>query len=126
MRFRVARALLLRRCIKKVEAIIEPFTLDDVRDRLFDLGVCGLIVSEVKGFGHQKGHTELYGGAEHVVDFLPKMKLELVVEDALCKDVIEAIVAGARTGKVGDGKIFVSPIDTAVRIRSAERGPYAI
>ena len=112
--------------MKKVEAIIKPFKLEDVRDQLFELGIRGLTVSEVKGFGRQKGHTELYRGAEYVVDFLPKVKLEVVVEDERCEEVIEAIMAGARTGKIGDGKIFVSPIETAVRIRTAERGPNAI
>lgn len=112
--------------MKKVEAIIKPFKLEDVRDQLFELGIRGLTVSEVKGFGRQKGHTELYRGAEYVVDFLPKIKLEVVVEDERCEEVIEAIMAGARTGKIGDGKIFVSPIETAVRIRTAERGPNAI
>ena len=126
MMSRLARGLLLGRSIKKVEAIIKPFTLDDVRDRLFELGVYGLIVSEVKGFGRQKGHTEFYRDSEHVVEFLPKVKLELIVEDERCEEVIDAIVAGARTGRDGDGKIFISSIETAVRIRSAERGLNAI
>ena len=112
--------------MKKVEAIIKPFKLEEVRDGLFELGVRGLTVTEVKGFGRQKGHTELYRGAEYVVDFLPKVKIEVVVEDERCEEVIEAIVAGASTGKIGDGKIFVTPIETAVRIRTAERGPNAI
>ena len=124
--FRLAHGLLLDRGMKKVEAIIKPFKLDDVRDRLFELGIRGLTVSEVKGFGRQKGHTELYRGAEYVVDFLPKVKLEVVIEDDRCEDVIDAIVAGARTGKIGDGKVFVTPIETAVRIRTAERGSTAI
>jgi nitrogen regulatory protein PII len=112
--------------MKKVEAIIKPFKLEDVRERLFELGVRGLTVTEVKGFGRQKGHTELYRGAEYVVDFLPKVKLEVVVEDERCEEIIEAIVAVASTGKIGDGKIFVTNVETAVRIRTAERGPNAI
>jgi len=112
--------------VKKVEAIIKPFKLDDVRERLFDLDIRGLTVTEVKGFGRQKGHTELYRGAEYVVDFLPKVKVELVVEAHRVEEVIAAITAGAQTGKIGDGKIFVTPIETAVRIRTAERGPNAV
>jgi nitrogen regulatory protein P-II 1 len=112
--------------MKKVEAIIKPFKLDDVRDQLFDIGVRGLTVSEVKGFGRQKGHTELYRGAEYVVDFLPKVKVEVVVEADRVEEVIAAIVAGAQTGRIGDGKIFVTPVETVVRIRTEERGPSAI
>jgi len=112
--------------VKKVEAIIKPFKLDEVREQLSDLGIRGITVSEVKGFGRQKGHTELYQGAEYVVDFLPKVKIELVVESDQVEDVIAAIVAGARTERIGDGKIFVSPIETALRIRTEERGPDAL
>ena len=112
--------------MKKVEAIIKPFKLDDVRDQLFEIGVRGLTVSEVKGFGRQKGHTELYRGAEYVVDFLPKVKIEVVIEADQVEAVIEAIIAGARTNRIGDGKIFVSSIETAVRIRTEERGPDAL
>ena len=112
--------------MRKVEAIIKPFKLDDVRDRLFELGIRGLTVTEVKGFGRQKGHTELYRGAEYVVDFLPKVKVEVVVEAERTEEVIAAIVAGAKTGKIGDGKVFVTPVDTVVRIRTEERGANAI
>ena len=112
--------------MKKVEAIIKPFKLDDVRDQLFEIGIRGLTVSEVKGFGRQKGHTELYRGAEYVVDFLPKVRIEVVVEAEQVEAVITAIVAGARTNRIGDGKIFVSPVETAVRIRTEERGPDAL
>ena len=112
--------------MKKVEAIIKPFKLDDVRDQLFEIGIRGLTVSEVKGFSRQKGHTELYRGAEYVVDFLPKVKIEVVIEEDQVEAVISAIVEGARTNRIGDGKIFVSPIETAVRIRTEERGPDAL
>ncbi len=112
--------------MKKVEAIIKPFKLDDVRDQLFDIGVRGLTVTEVKGFGRQKGHTELYRGAEYVVDFLPKVKVEVVVEADRVEEVIAAIVAGAKTGRIGDGKVFVTPVETVVRIRTEERGPAAV
>jgi nitrogen regulatory protein PII len=112
--------------MKKIEAIIKPFKLDDVRDQLFDIGIQGLTVTEVKGFGRQKGHTELYRGAEYVVDFLPKVKVEVVVDEDRVEDVIKAIVAGAKTGRIGDGKIFVSPVETAIRIRTEERGPDAV
>jgi nitrogen regulatory protein P-II 1 len=112
--------------MKKIEAIIKPFKLDDVKDALFDVGVAGLTVTEVKGFGRQKGHSELYRGAEYVVDFLPKVKIEVVVDDERVDDVIAAISQAARTGRIGDGKIFVLPIETAVRIRTDERGPSAI
>lgn len=112
--------------MKKVEAIIKPFKLDDVKDALHDSGVSGITVSEVKGFGRQKGHTELYRGAEYVIDFLPKVKVEVVVEDSLVDNVIEAIASAARTGRIGDGKIFVSTIDDAIRIRTGDRGPDAI
>ena len=112
--------------MKKIEAIIKPFKLDDVKDALHDAGVSGMTVTEVKGFGRQKGHTELYRGAEYVIDFLPKVKVEVVVEDNLVDNVVEAITEAARTGRIGDGKIFVSPIDEAVRIRTGDKGPDAI
>lgn len=112
--------------MKKVEAVIKPFKLDDVKDALHDVGVSGMTVTEVKGFGRQKGHTELYRGAEYVVDFLPKVKVEAVVEDDQVERVVEAIEAAARTGRIGDGKIFVIPIEQAVRIRTGDRGADAI
>lgn len=112
--------------VKKIEAVIKPFKLDDVKDALHDAGVSGMTVTEVKGFGRQKGHTELYRGAEYVIDFLPKVKVEVVVEDGLADNIVEAITAAARTGRIGDGKIFVSPIDEAVRIRTGDKGPDAI
>ncbi len=112
--------------MKKIEAIIKPFKLDEVKDALQEIDVQGITVTEVKGYGRQKGHTELYRGAEYVVDFVPKIKLETVVEDERVEQVIEAIVQTAHTGKIGDGKIFVSPIDDAVRIRTGERGEDAI
>ncbi len=112
--------------MKMVSAIIKPFKLDDVREALSEIGVQGITVTEVKGFGRQKGHTELYRGAEYVVDFLPKVKIELAVSDDLAERVIEAISAAARTGKIGDGKIFVFDLDQAIRIRTGETGPDAI
>ena len=112
--------------MKKIEAIIKPFKLDEVKDALQEIDVQGITVSEVKGYGRQKGHTELYRGAEYVVDFVPKIKLETVVEDERVEQVIEAIVQTAHTGKIGDGNIFVSPIDDAIRIRTGERGEDAI
>ena len=112
--------------MKKIEAIIKPFKLDEVREALSDVGVTGLTVTEVKGFGRQKGHTELYRGAEYVVDFLPKIKLEIVVRDEIVERVIEAISQAANTGKIGDGKIFVLPLEEAIRIRTGERGPAAV
>ncbi|MGN6154952.1 MAG: P-II family nitrogen regulator [Sphingomicrobium sp.] len=112
--------------MKKIEAVIKPFKLDDVKDALHEIGVSGITVTEVKGFGRQKGHTELYRGAEYVIDFLPKVKVEVVVEDILVENVIEAITQAARTGRIGDGKIFVIPIDEAVRIRTGDRGPDAV
>ena len=112
--------------MKKIEAIIKPFKLDDVKDALHDVGVSGITVVEVKGFGRQKGHTELYRGAEYVVDFLPKVKLEVVVTDALAERTVEAIAAAAQTGRIGDGKIFVIPIESALRIRTGERDDAAI
>lgn len=112
--------------MKKVEAIIKPFKLEEVKEALAGVGVQGLTVSEVKGFGRQKGHKELYRGAEYVVEFLPKVKLEIVVSDDKLESVIEAIVKAASTGRIGDGKIFVSPIEEAVRIRTGESGDIAI
>jgi len=112
--------------MKKIEAIIKPFKLDDVREALSDIGVNGLTVTEVKGFGRQKGHTELYRGAEYVVDFLPKIKLELVVADAIVDSAVDAIIKAAHTGKIGDGKIFVTSVDQVVRIRTGETGESAV
>ena len=112
--------------MKLITAIIKPFKLDDVRSALSDIGVQGVTVSEVKGFGRQKGHTELYRGAEYVVDFLPKVKLEIAVDDAQTDTVIEAIRSAANTGKIGDGKIFVAPLEQVIRIRTGETGPDAI
>ncbi len=112
--------------MKKVEAIIKPFKLDDVKEALHDLGIKGLTVTEAKGFGRQKGHTELYRGAEYVVDFLPKVKIEVVVEDALLERALEAIQQAAHTGRIGDGKIFVAGIDEVIRIRTGETGSHAI
>jgi len=112
--------------MKKIEAIIKPFKLDDVREALHEVGVSGLTVTEVKGFGRQKGHTELYRGAEYVVDFLPKTKIELVVADSLVDQCLEAIQKAARTGKIGDGKIFVTSVEQVVRIRTGETDEAAI
>ena len=112
--------------MKKVEAIIKPFKLDDAKEALAEIGVQGLSVSEIRGFGRQKGHSELYRGAEYVVDFLPKLKLEVVVPDEAVEKVTLALSKAARTGKIGDGKIFVSPIEEAVRIRTGERGDTAL
>ncbi|MFA7440975.1 MAG: P-II family nitrogen regulator [Sphingomonadaceae bacterium] len=112
--------------MKKVEAIIKPFKLDEVKEALHEVGVSGITVTEAKGFGRQKGHTELYRGAEYVVDFLPKVRLEVVVDDSQVDRVIEAIATSARTGRIGDGKIFVCPVDTAIRIRTGERDLDAI
>jgi nitrogen regulatory protein P-II 2 len=112
--------------MKLVTAIIKPFKLDDVREALSDIGVKGITVTEVKGFGRQKGHTELYRGAEYVVDFLPKVKLEAGIDDSLLDQTIEAITKAANTGKIGDGKIFVSNIEEVIRIRTGETGPDAL
>jgi nitrogen regulatory protein P-II 1 len=112
--------------MKKVEAIIKPFKLDEVKDSLSSIGIQGITVSEVKGFGRQKGHTELYRGAEYVVDFLPKVKLEIIVKDDMVSAVVEAILKSAKTGRIGDGKIFVVTIEEVVRIRTGERGADAI
>jgi nitrogen regulatory protein P-II 1 len=114
------------RDMKKIEAIIKPFKLDEVKEALHEVGASGITVTEAKGFGRQKGHTELYRGAEYVVDFLPKVKLEVVVDDDLAERVVEAIQNAAQTGRIGDGKIFVIPVETALRIRTGERGSDAI
>ena len=112
--------------MKKVEAIIKPFKLDEVREALSEIGVSGLTVTEVKGFGRQKGHTELYRGAEYVVDFLPKVKIEVVIADNLLERTVDAIVKAARTGKIGDGKIFITGVDQVIRIRTGETNEAAI
>ncbi len=112
--------------MKKIEAIIKPFKLDEVREALSEIGVTGLTVTEVKGFGRQKGHTELYRGAEYVVDFLPKVKIEIVVSDDIVETAIDSIVKAAHTGKIGDGKIFVMPVEQVVRIRTGETGDAAL
>lgn len=112
--------------MKKIEAIIKPFKLEEVKDALGDVGIEGMTVTEVKGFGRQKGHTEIYRGSEYTVDFLPKIKLELVIPDAQVETAVAAIVKSAKTGKIGDGKVFVSTVDDAVRIRTEERGDSAV
>ena len=112
--------------MKKVEAIFKPFKLDEVREALSEVGISGLTVTEVKGFGRQRGHTELYRGAEYVVDFLPKVKIEIVVPDAMVEQSIDAILKAARTGKIGDGKIFVTSVEQVVRIRTGETGEAAV
>jgi nitrogen regulatory protein P-II 1 len=112
--------------MKKIEAIIKPFKLEDVREAISALGVTGMTVTEVKGFGRQKGHTEIYRGSEYTVDFLPKIKVELVVADDQVAATLEAIIKAAKTGKIGDGKVFVSPVETAIRIRTAETGDAAL
>lgn len=112
--------------MKKIEAIIKPFKLDEVREALSEVGITGLTVTEVKGFGRQKGHTELYRGAEYVVDFLPKIKVEVVLADDVVDQAVEAIVKAAHTGKIGDGKIFVSPVEQVIRIRTGETNEAAI
>ena len=112
--------------MKQITAIVKPFKLEEVREALAEIGVSGLTVTEVKGFGRQKGHTELYRGAEYVVDFLPKVKIEAAVDDAIVDRVIEAIEAAARTGKIGDGKVWSVPVETTVRVRTGERGPDAL
>ncbi|MCL1123046.1 P-II family nitrogen regulator [Shewanella surugensis] len=112
--------------MKKVEAIIKPFKLDDVRESLAEIGITGMTVLEVKGFGRQKGHTELYRGAEYMVDFLPKVKIELVIQDELLEQALEVIVDTARTGKIGDGKIFVTDIERVIRIRTGEENEEAV
>ncbi len=112
--------------MKKIEAIIKPFKLDDVKEALTEIGVIGMTVMEVRGFGRQKGHTELYRGSEYTIDFLPKVKVEIVVADHLVNKVVETIIAAARTGSIGDGKVFVLPVEESVRIRTGERGEDAI
>jgi nitrogen regulatory protein P-II 1 len=112
--------------MKRIDAIIKPFKLDEVKDCLAAVGVQGITVSEVKGFGRQKGHTELYRGAEYVIDFLPKVQISVLVPDERVPDTVEAIVAGARTGRIGDGKIFVSPVEDVIRIRTGEHGRDAV
>jgi len=112
--------------VKKVEAVIKPFKLDEVKEALNEIGVQGITVSEVKGVGRQKGHTELYRGAEYVVDFIPKIKLEIIVSDAILPQVVEAIEKSAKTGRIGDGKIFVTPVEAVIRIRTGETGDDAL
>ncbi len=112
--------------MKKIEAIIKPFKLDEVKEALHEVGLQGITVIEAKGFGRQKGHTELYRGAEYVVDFLPKVKIEVVIEDAMLERAVEAIQQAAHTGRIGDGKIFIIPVDDAIRVRTGERGAEAI
>lgn len=112
--------------MKKIEAVIKPFKLEDVKDALAEIGITGMTVSEVKGYGRQKGHSELYRGAEYVVDFLPKVKVEMVVEDAMADQVVDVVVEAARTGKIGDGKIFVSDIEKIIRIRTGETDADAV
>ncbi|MGL4475101.1 MAG: nitrogen regulatory protein P-II [Shewanella sp.] len=112
--------------MKKVEAVIKPFKLDDVREALAEIGITGMTVSEVKGFGRQKGHTELYRGAEYMVDFLPKVKIELVIQDDMLEQALDAIVETARTGKIGDGKIFVTEVERVIRIRTGEENEEAV
>jgi len=112
--------------MKKIEAIIKPFKLDEVKNALHEVGVTGMTITEVKGFGRQKGHTEVYRGAEYVIDFLPKIKIEVVLDDALVERAVQAVQDAARTDEIGDGKIFVLPIEQAIRIRTGEQGPDAV
>jgi len=112
--------------MKKIEAVIKPFKLDEVKEALHEVGVKGITVTEAKGFGRQKGHTELYRGAEYVVDFLPKVKLEIIIDDSQVERAVEAIMTAAKTGRIGDGKIFVSPVEEVIRIRTGERGTEAV
>jgi nitrogen regulatory protein P-II 1 len=112
--------------MKKIEAIIKPFKLNEVKDALHEVGLLGMTVTEVKGFGRQKGHTEIYRGSEYEVDFLPKVKIEMIVPEAMVAPAIEAILKGAKTGKIGDGKVFVFPVEEAIRIRTEERGDAAV
>jgi nitrogen regulatory protein P-II 1 len=112
--------------MKKIEAVIKPFKLDEVKEALHEVGVKGITVTEAKGFGRQKGHTELYRGAEYVVDFLPKVKLEIIIDDSQVERAVEAIMTAAKTGRIGDGKIFVSPVEEVIRIRTGERGAEAV
>jgi nitrogen regulatory protein P-II 1 len=112
--------------MKKIEAIVKPFKLDEIKEALGDIGLTGMTVTEVKGFGRQKGHTEIYRGSEYTVDFLPKLKLEIVIDDAHVDDAVAAIVKAAKTGKIGDGKVFVTPVENAIRIRTEEKGEQAV
>jgi nitrogen regulatory protein P-II 1 len=112
--------------MKKIEAIIKPFKLDEVKEALHEIGLQGMTVTETKGFGRQKGHTELYRGAEYVVDFLPKVKIEIVLDDSMLDRAVEAITTAARTGRIGDGKIFISSVDEVIRIRTGEKGSDAV
>ncbi len=112
--------------MKKIEAIIKPFKVDDVKEALMEIGIQGMTITEVKGFGRQKGHTEIYRGAEYLIDFLPKNKIEIIVQDSQAQEVVETIARTAKTGKIGDGKIFVLPVEEAVRIRTGETGPDAL
>jgi nitrogen regulatory protein P-II 1 len=112
--------------MKKIEAIVKPFKLEEVKDALGQVGIEGMTITEVKGFGRQKGHTEIYRGSEYTVDFLPKIKIELVVSDTIVNTAVDAIIKAAKTGKIGDGKVFVSPVDEAVRIRTEEKGEKAL
>ncbi|MBZ4642549.1 MAG: nitrogen regulatory protein 1 [Deferribacteres bacterium] len=112
--------------MKKIEALIKPFKLDDVKEKLTELGIKGITISEVKGFGRQKGHTELYRGAEYVIDFIPKIKIELVLPDELVEDAVKVIMDAAKTGRIGDGKIFVLPVEQVIRIRTGELGENAL
>ncbi|MFQ5521081.1 MAG: P-II family nitrogen regulator [Candidatus Methylomirabilia bacterium] len=112
--------------MKKVEAVIKPFKLDDIKEALTGIGIVGMTVSEVRGFGRQKGHTELYRGGEYTVDFLPKIKVEVVVPDALAARVVDVMASAAKTGNIGDGKIFIHPVETAIRIRTGERDEHAL
>lgn len=112
--------------MKKIEAIIKPFKIDDVKEALLDIGIQGMTITEIKGFGRQKGHTEIYRGAEYLIDFLPKIKLEVIITDAQVREVVETIERTAKTGKIGDGKIFVLPVDDVIRIRTGETGDFAI
>jgi len=112
--------------MKKIEAVIKPFKLDDVKEALNDIGIQGMTVSEVKGYGRQKGHTEIYRGAEYAVDFIPKLKIEIIVPDDRCEEVVEIVKKSSFTGKIGDGKIFIIPIDDVIRVRTGERGESAL
>ena len=112
--------------MKKIEAIIKPFKLDDVKEALQEIGLQGITVTEARGFGHQKGHTELYRGAEYVVDFLPKVKIEIIIEDSMVEKTVDAIINAACTGRIGDGKIFIMPVEEVIRIRTGEKGVDAI
>lgn len=121
-----SHALCLEVQVKKIEAVIKPFKLDDVKEKLTEIGIRGITISEVKGFGRQKGHTELYRGAEYVIDFIPKIKIEVVVSDEMLAQAVEVISEAAKTGRIGDGKIFVMPIDEVIRIRTGETGENAL